>query len=940
MRPCHATRKLRQFSQLAPIGEDVPKPGHCPARFAFGPCTKECSEDGECPGANKCCDTGCGSVCSTPLLAPTAAARSCRAPSSEHICPKGTTFYNKCNKCTCGGEDEPVRCETNICTEEKPGFCPNKALHSKLRGRSCGPKCYGDDDCPRDSKCCDITGCGPICAPPAEDRPGICPAAEGHDRCGDFCATDSDCPRSSKCCLTGCGKMCKVADEPGFCPAVTSTPNCFYRDNQCMTSSDCGAGQKCCDSPCGKKCSEPVDEKPGLCPNPEQLTLAEGIFCKNDHQCSQNLKCCGNNKGDQGCTQPTEYRTTCRNVRCTKRGYYCVDTDHGPECVNSEYARGIALTRVPFVSAHQGGHCPLIATALRPCKTPRVLCEGDDDCEGGNICCTAGCVRKCVKPLRTDCASIGHSLCRTAGYTCQDTPKGAVCVEDAASCEHKHCPVGYICHDQFTSGARCVREVKAGRCPAIQPGSYRGDCKDTCKYDSECPKQQRCCNNGCANACLDPDFRKSCDDVNCPDGYACLDKDKLKDAFCVNTTQKDGRCPAADFWNPRTRSCEDQCVYDFQCSASAHRPTCVKRCEDRDCEEGYSCVDDGVSDAQCVSTAPRPGRCPVVAPRVRCPADSSDQCEYDEQCPEGLRCCNADGCGNRCMPADLRKLCADLTCSEGTACVGSIAGDAQCLSTAEKPGLCPRVSSDTLPRGGCRSSCQYDSQCLNDSKCCSNGCASVCRRPRAPDCDTIKCRVGFRCTEDREGKPSCTAIPCKQDGDIIDIECNSCTCINKFLLCSQEECPPVKPGFCPKLTKGYKGKCVEECTSDYNCESDSKCCNTGCGHTCQNSVPEVVHPCRTVRFRCGDETRCAATRGLCQPGKTCPLSPLCVSRTAPFCESCPPGKVCVLQKQACPSGGCYRQPICVQLYSDDTIFEEDEELELAVVAKQNPKKFF
>ena len=104
---------------------------------------------------------------------------------------------------------------------------------------------------------------------------------------------------------------------------------------------------------------------------------------------------------------------------------------------------------------------------------------------------------------------------------------------------------------------------------------------------------------------------------------------------------------------------------------------------------------------------------------------------------------------------------------------------------------------------------------------------------------------------------------------------------------------------------------------------------------CWPAVSEIVHPCKTVRFRCGDATRCAATRGLCQPGKTCPLSPLCVSTRAPFCESCPPGKVCVLQKRSCPNGGsCHRQPICIQLYSDDTIFEEDEELEQVVVAKQ------
>ena len=31
--------------------------------------------------------------------------------------------------------------------------------------------------------------------------------------------------------------------------------------------------------------------------------------------------------------------------------------------------------------------------------------------------------------VKTDCASIGNKLCEIAGYICQDTPNGAVCVE-------------------------------------------------------------------------------------------------------------------------------------------------------------------------------------------------------------------------------------------------------------------------------------------------------------------------------------------------------------------------------------------------------------------------------------------------------------------------------------------------------------------------------
>ncbi|XP_043197391.1 latent-transforming growth factor beta-binding protein 4-like [Amphibalanus amphitrite] len=329
----------------------------------------------------------------------------------------------------------------------------------------------------------------------------------------------------------------------------------------------------------------------------------------------------------------------------------------------------------------------------------------------------------------------------------------------------------------------------------------------------------------------------------------------------------------------------------------------------------------------------KPGRCPAIQPgpqRGLC----KDECTYDSECPRSQRCCN-NGCANVCVEPDFRQTCADLQCGPGTECVDHPVLDAECVSTTPKGGYCPKYMNDSRPIGGCEDMCKFDSQCDGDAKCCFNGCAYKCLKPRKPGCAETKCKVGFKCEEDRYGNPQCKPIPCEQDGEVIDIECNSCTCIQGFLLCAQEECPPVKPGFCPRIVKGYKGRCVEECSSDYDCEGETKCCSTGCGHTCQKPGKAIVHPCKTVRFRCGDDTRCAATRGLCQPGKPCPLSPLCVSNRVPYCESCPEGKVCVLQKKACfGAGRCHRQPICIQLYSDDTPFEENEDLEVAVVAKQ------
>ncbi|XP_037089651.1 uncharacterized protein LOC119110008 [Pollicipes pollicipes] len=110
-----------------------------------------------------------------------------------------------------------------------------------------------------------------------------------------------------------------------------------------------------------------VGEKPNLCPNEENLTLRPGMFCQTDHQCPHELKCCKNSDGDMGCVQPRP-KTTCAETVC----------DEDASCLQKhDVAVCVSHTKV--------GHCPLIATALRPCKKARVLCEVDEDCEGDDI---------------------------------------------------------------------------------------------------------------------------------------------------------------------------------------------------------------------------------------------------------------------------------------------------------------------------------------------------------------------------------------------------------------------------------------------------------------------------------------------------------------------------------------------------------------------------
>ncbi|KAF6028371.1 hypothetical protein EB796_002878 [Bugula neritina] len=75
-----------------------PKPGVCAPRIGFGICIAECTDDAECPGAQKCCGS-CPRQCEDPLLKPACPLVLCAKP-----CPYGSlTDENGCQTCRCRG---------------------------------------------------------------------------------------------------------------------------------------------------------------------------------------------------------------------------------------------------------------------------------------------------------------------------------------------------------------------------------------------------------------------------------------------------------------------------------------------------------------------------------------------------------------------------------------------------------------------------------------------------------------------------------------------------------------------------------------------------------------------------------------------------------------------------------------------------------------------
>ncbi|XP_064586410.1 perlwapin-like [Zonotrichia leucophrys gambelii] len=151
-----------------------------------------------------------------------------------------------------------LRAEPSITPEkggdsQKPGQCPRdfmRCLHLE------SPLCANDSSCPAGLKCC-LWECRLRCIPPAEEKPGACPAAAPEGLiapCSFPCLEDKDCLGAQKCCPLGCGSAClePAQDRPKPSEGPTVQPGSFRQ--RCRGDSDCPGAQKCCNSSCSQQC--------------------------------------------------------------------------------------------------------------------------------------------------------------------------------------------------------------------------------------------------------------------------------------------------------------------------------------------------------------------------------------------------------------------------------------------------------------------------------------------------------------------------------------------------------------------------------------------------------------------------------------------------------------------------------------------------------------
>ncbi|XP_055078740.1 WAP four-disulfide core domain protein 18-like [Periophthalmus magnuspinnatus] len=90
-------------------------------------------------------------------------------------------------------------------------------------------------------------------------------------------------------------------------------------------------------------------------------------------------------------------------------------------------------------------------------------------------------------------------------------------------------------------------------------------------------------------------------------------------------------------------------------------------------------------------------------------------------------------------------------------------------------------------------------------------------------------------------------------------------------LLSAVEVDSEKPGVCPKPDIDPKvASCLNECSSDSQCEGNLKCCFNGCGHVCAKpreskpgSCPDTSPVFTTCKKECTDDSQCPENLKCC-----------------------------------------------------------------------------
>ncbi|XP_035679101.1 zonadhesin-like isoform X2 [Branchiostoma floridae] len=430
------------------------------------------------------------------------------------------------------------------------------------------------------------------------------------------------------------------------------------------------------------------------CAHPQDGTIYRetGRRGEMEHDCEAywQTKVCGENSHFDTCGHG-ECQPTCENPApiCTQvciAGCQCDDgfALHDGRCIPMSQCEG---GQHDF---ERPGTCPAPLSEAE-CQLPRPfrICTADGDCYRGEKCCDNGCggALECKRPMRGP------------------------------------------------------MRPKPGTCPAPERDTAcRRGGRSECDGDSDCPRRQKCCSDGCVRICQNPAPTSVCSENShfdtcghgecqptcenpapictqvCIAGCQCDDGFALHDGRCIPMSQCEGG--EDDFAFPeRPGTCPAPSLSDADCSGLRLHRVCSM---DAECQIGEKCCDIGCGQ-ECVRVRgrrpvpdrpfpERPGTCPTPS-LIMGDADCSGPrryrvCTMDVDCRRGEKCCE-NGCGvKECIRLNRRPM-------------------------RGKPGTCP-APSPLLSRDctrGRRNQCEGDFECPSRQKCCLDGCVKVCQNP-------------------------------------------------------------------------------------------------------------------------------------------------------------------------------------------------------------------
>uniref|UniRef100_A0A158R3Z3 WAP domain-containing protein n=1 Tax=Syphacia muris TaxID=451379 RepID=A0A158R3Z3_9BILA len=891
----------------------VDKIGFCPPKNSIPNknCDGECQNDDDCSGVEKCCNNGCGMVCSPPDKT----THCIHLLSAVNRLPKKTLANGYVPNCTTDGSFERVQCNelycwcvdvtqgweipgTSVLKEDGrpncqvPRECPNvvclnpcpHGLKTQKNGcpmPNCECKNICDDiQCNNPMEACQLVE--PDCAePPCLPLPRclLNPCLRGlpmtlPNGVTALCTRSSQCSSNFWCHqigYNGLGFCCanpESAIREGHCPAriPKQSENC---DSECRSDAECKIGSKCCFDGCGLKCLSI-----GFPPNPFETKPAKWVKIQEQNkrilsslvaECPENHPRADHSKCDVQCQRDSDCpgMKRCCSIGCSSLCTYPTKTT---ACIHDVITHEVyKVGRLPKCDAagnYEQQQCDSYGCFCVNVNTGKLVPFSRQHAEAASACSETPkylcrqfkCTKNCSYGFEVD--EDGCELCDCKN-PCRNVEcsNNELCIMLPVQCYQKnHCP----------PQPRCVPNI----CPTGISFSSFADITDLCSNDSDCPSEYWCNLIGLSGkgfCCLRPKPQLS--PGFCPEAFVSMDTSNLKDVCKI-------RCKS-----------DNDCEFNGKC--------CFNGC-------GTSCITTIADKLE-----------PVQPVKPKTNATNNYSADKNWKCPK-TKCCNF-GCGRICTYPQKAPACIHLKaalqrigtrdtvnckhdgsfdiiqcnqnycwCStpEGTEIEGTR------VSNAIKP-VCDSYRLCTEPKCVLNVACPYGRE-LDINGCRTCRCFNPCKDITCPNTNEFCVPNTVECTTATcLPVPQCVVKACSKSLPVIDEvtfepllckENSQCKYMGRpaFLAISVViiQFKPIyieevlHSGKCPAETSSINIDCIGNCASDEDCLSSEKCCYNGCGLSCvpyapirskTNKIGECLAVTETEPMECisGEEDACS-----------------------------------------------------------------------------------